>query len=98
MQINPTQERQVYDLLNSPNPNGFTRMQIAKCLGIDRASVCFRIRDLQDMGVVWIVKKDLCPITGNRSEFLTCNRQVAMALPASARVYNKKPEQTGELF
>ena len=33
----------VYELLQSPNPDGFTRMQIAKCLGIERASVCRRI-------------------------------------------------------
>lgn len=92
------QEKQVLDLLSSPNPNGFTRMQIANCLGIDRASVCYRIHDLRKRGVIWVVKKGFCPITGNRSEFLTSNRQVAMSLPASARSYTEKPEQTGKLF
>ena len=93
-----SQESQVLDLLSSPNPKGLTRMQIAKCLGIDRASVCYRIRDLQEQGRVWVVRKGLCPVTGNRSEFLTANREVAMSLPPSARTHKGKSEQTGTLF
>ena len=93
-----TQQQQVYDLLNSPNPDGFTRMQIAKCLGIERASVCRRVAELRDLGVIWVVRKGLDPITGERAEFLTSCRQIAMGLPSPEKAQKSKPEQTGKLF
>ena len=34
MNTRQTQEKQVFDLLSSPKPDGFTRMQIAQCLGM----------------------------------------------------------------
>lgn len=93
-----TQQQKVYDLLSSPNPEGYTRMQIAKCLGIERASVCRRVAELQDAGVCWVVSKGLDPITKERAEKLTCNRQVAMGLPRPERAVKQKAEQTGKLF
>lgn len=93
-----TQLRRVQDLLSGPNPDGYTRMQIAQCLGIERASVCRRVAKLRDMGLLYVVRKGIDPITGERAEMLTCNRQVAMSLPASARAHTDKPEKTGKLF
>lgn len=88
----------VYELLQSPNPDGFTRMQIAKCLGIERASVCRRIADLRDSGQVWVIGKGLDPVTGERAEKLTSNRQVALAYEGKPVSRDVKQEQTGKLF
>ena len=93
------QKQQVYDLLKSPNPDGLTRMQIAKCLGIERASVCFRVAELRDEGRIWVVRKGLCPITKTRAEFLTTSLQVAMGTQAKPlNKEGKKEEETGRLF
>ena len=88
----------VYDLLQSPNPEGYTRMQIAKCLGIERASVCRRIADLRDEGKVWVVGKGIDPITKERSERLTSNLHVAMAAQGKPVSREVKVEETGRLF
>ena len=88
-----SQQMQVRDLLSSQNPEGFTRMQIARCLGIERASICRRVAELRDMGVLWVVKKGICPITGERAEFLTANKNVALGIPVEPA-----PEKTGNLF
>lgn len=90
----------VHDLLRSPNPEGYTRMQIALCLGIERASVCRRIADLRDAGQVWILRKGIDPITKERAEFLTANPDVARAAQAKKAkpTERTKIEQTGTLF
>lgn len=89
----------VYELLLSPNPDGFTRMQIAKCLGIERASVCRRIADLRDEGRVWVIGKGIDPVTKERAERLTSNVQVAMAAQGQApKREGNQQEETGRLF
>ena len=88
----------VYDLLQSPNPEGYTRMQIARCLGIERASVCRRIADLRDEGKVWVLGKGIDPITKERSERLTSNLLVAMAAQGKPVSREVKVEETGRLF
>lgn len=72
------QRVRVYELLNNTNPEGMTRMQIAESLGIERASICRRVAELRDKGMLWVVRKGIDPITGARAEFLTTNRSVAM--------------------
>lgn len=86
------QRKRVYNLLSEPNPNGLTRLQVAKILGIERASVCRRVAELMERNQCWVVKKGLCPITGERAEFLTSNVGVAINVPV------KEQKQTGELF
>lgn len=92
------QKQRVLSILESPNPDGFTRMQIARCLGIERSSVCARVGELAEEGRIFTVKRGICPVTGFTATFITANKQIAMALPASARAYKEKPEQTGKLF
>ena len=92
-----SQQRKVYDLLSAPNPDGLTRMQIAKCLGIERASICRRVAELRDRGLGWIVSRGLDPTTGERAEFLTCNRGVAERAEAKQAERTDK-EMTGRLF
>lgn len=89
---------QVYDLLNSTNPDGLTRMQIANCLGIERATICRRVAELRDEGRIWVVKKGLCPVTNRRAEFLTTSVQVAMAMQAQQLNREGSREETGKLF
>ena len=69
-----SQQKQVLDLLSSSSPDGLTRMQISRSLGIERASICRRVAELRDKGMVWISKTGLCPITGERATFLTCKK------------------------
>jgi DNA-binding transcriptional regulator LsrR (DeoR family) len=94
-----SQRRKVQDLLSSPNPDGLTRMQVAKCLGIERASVCRRVDELRKAGVLWVIRKGPDPITGERAEFLTTNKEVAQYscyVPEKDRRRNN--EKTGNLF
>lgn len=91
------QREKVFDLLSSPNPEGLTRLQIARCLGIERGSICYRVAELRDQGRLWVVKKGLCPISHTRAEFLTTNPDVAAAAKAK-RAERKDREQTGKLF
>ena len=60
----------VYNLLALTDVYGLTRMQIASRLGIERASVCRRVAELRDEGKLIIRRTGLCPITGERAEFL----------------------------
>lgn len=90
------QREMVHDLLSAPNRDGLTRLQISRCLGIERGSICRRIAELQDQGRLWIIRKGLDPITHRRAEFLTCNREIAMSGPII--VPERTKEQTGNLF
>lgn len=92
-----TQQRRVYELLCSPNPDGFTRMQIALCLGIERASVCRRVAELRDKGKIWEVKKGLDPTTGERATFITACQEIAEQAQAK-RLEKQDRELTGKLF
>ena len=87
------QQLAIYNLLCGQDyPEGLTRLQIAHKLGIERASICRRVSELMDKNRLWVVKKGLCPISGTRAEFLTCNRAVYMTRPV------QKTEQSGNLF
>lgn len=92
------QKQQVYDLLNSTNPDGLTRMQIALCLGIERATICRRVAELRDEGRIWVVRKGLCPVTKEKAEFLTSNLQVALSMQGKPLNKEKKAEEPGTLF
>ena len=89
-----SQQRRVYNLLCSPNPDGYTRMQIAKCLGIERATICRRVAELRDLGVLKVVKIGRCPITHERASFLSCNKDLIGSLPEE----KDDKESTGNLF
>lgn len=93
-----TQLARVHDLLLSPEPEGFTRMQIAKCLGIERASVCRRVAELRDANLVWVIGKGIDPVTKERAERLTGNMQVAMKMQGKPLNREGSQEKTGRLF
>lgn len=88
----------VYELLQSPSSEGYTRMQIAKCLGIERASVCRRVAELRDANLIWEIRKGIDPVTKERAGFLTGNKAVAMAAQAKPLSREVKVEETGRLF
>lgn len=90
-----SQQQRVLNLLRSPNPEGYTRMQIARCLGIERATICRRVAELRDLGLVRIVKTDLDPLTRERATFLTANEDVLNTLPQREE---PQQEETGRLF
>lgn len=88
-----SQQKRIYNLLCSPNPDGFTRMQIARCLGIERATVCRRVAELRELGVLRVVKTGRCPITHERATFLSCNKGIIEKLAPE-----QQPAETGSLF
>ena len=85
------QRVKVRALLSSPSQNGLTRMQVARCLGIERSSVCGRVNELMKENSCWVIRTGICPITHHRAEFLTTNEKVMEALLP-------KVETTGRLF
>ena len=87
------QREKVYALLSQDNPDGLTRLQVARILGIERGSICRRVAELQEEGRLWVIRKGLDPITNTRAEFLTTNFDVA-------KKYIRKEnfEKTGTLF
>ena len=70
-----TQRQRVYDVLYS-SPVALTRLQVAHKLGIERASVCRRVRELEEVGLLWTVGTGLDPITKQRASLITCNKAV----------------------
>lgn len=87
------QQRAIYNLLSGQDyPEGLTRLQIAYKLGIERATICRRVFELMEAGLMWVVKKDLDPLTATRAEFLTCSRSIAMTRKPEAK------ELSGSLF
>lgn len=40
-----------------------TMMEVARNVGIDRANVCWYVRDLRKAGVIWLIRKGICPVT-----------------------------------
>ena len=88
-----SQQRRIYNLLCSPNPEGLTRMQIAKSLGIERATVCRRVAELRALGVLKVVRKGICPITHEKATFLSCNKELLATIEPEP-----EKEETGNLF
>ena len=88
-----SQQRRIYNLLCSPNPEGLTRMQIAKCLGIERATVCRRVAELRALGVLKVVRKGICPITHEKATSLSCNKELLATIEPEP-----EKEETGNLF
>lgn len=88
-----SQQRRIYNLLCSPNPEGLTRMQIAKCLGIERATVCRRVAELRDLGVLKVVRRGICPITHEKATFLSCNKELLETIAPEP-----EKEEVGNLF
>lgn len=54
-------------------PAGQTRLQIARGVGIERATICRRVAELRDKQLVSVHHKGLDPLTNNRAEFLVTN-------------------------
>ena len=85
------QKIKVREILSSPSRNGLTRMQVAKCLGIERSSVCGRVNELMKADACWVIRTGICPITRHHAEFLTTNEEVMKAM-------RPQVETTGRLF
>ncbi len=63
------QQKVIVDFLRSKK-KGATRLQIAKCVLIERATICRRVAELRDMGIVHIHHEGLDPLTNTKAEFL----------------------------
>ena len=52
------------------HPSGFTRLQLARATGIERATICRRVAELRDNGRICVHHSALDPITNTKAEFL----------------------------
>ena len=52
------------------HPTGFTRLQLARATGIERASICRRVAELRDGGRICVHHEALDPLTNTKTEFL----------------------------
>ena len=68
-------------------------MQIANCLGIERATICRRVAELRKLGLIKVVKVAPCRITKEKAEYLTANLDVIKIIPVPV-----KEGETGDLF
>jgi len=65
-----------------------TMMQAAKQVGIDRANVCWYVRDLRKEAAIWLIRKGICPITRADSVgFYSTNPKYAENLPKQLSLF-----------
>ena len=65
-----------------------TMMWTAKQVGIDRANVCWYVRDLRTAGAIWLIRKGKCPITHAKGVgFWTTNPKYAEGLPQQLKLF-----------
>ena len=65
-----------------------TMMQVAKAIGIDRANVCWYVRDLRKVGAIWLIRKGTCPVTRwDGVGFWTTNPKYAEGLPKQLTLF-----------
>ena len=65
-----------------------TMMQIARQVGIDRANVCWYVRDLRKAGAIWLIRKGICPITrADGVGFWSTNPKFAESLPKQLELF-----------
>lgn len=69
-QNNYTGQRKAILAVLQLHPSGFTRLQLARATGIERATICRRVAELRDSGRVFVHHSDLDPITNTKAEFL----------------------------
>ena len=65
-----------------------TMMQVAKSIGIDRANICWFVRDLRKAGAIWLVRKGPCPITRYPTVgFYTTNSKIVETQPKQLTLF-----------
>ena len=63
------QQKAIVDFLRS-HKKGATRLQIAKSVFIERATICRRVAELREAGIIHVDHVDLDPLTNTKAEFL----------------------------
>ena len=66
------QQRVILTFLRE-HPAGVTRLQIARGVWIERATICRRVAELRDKQLVCVGRRDLDPLTNTKAEFLITN-------------------------
>ena len=61
-------------VFNSLNESPKTMLMVAKETGIERASVCWFVRDFRKNNLVQVHKIGYCPITKHKAAFLTTDK------------------------
>jgi hypothetical protein len=66
-------------VFNSLKESPKTMLMVAKETGIERASVCWFVRDFRKNSLVQVHKVSYCPITKHRAAFLTTDKSLFKA-------------------
>ena len=66
-------------VFNSLKESPKTMLMVAKETGIERASVCWFVRDVRKNSLVQVHKISYCPITKHRAVFLTTDKSLFKA-------------------
>lgn len=64
-----------------------TMLMVAKETGIERASVCWFVRDFRKNGLIQVHKVGFCPITKHRAAFLTTNKSLFKVQSAQLNLF-----------
>ena len=65
-----------------------TMKQVSEQVGIDRANVCWYVRDFRMAGAIWLIRKGICPITrADGVGFWTTNPKYAEGLPKQLTLF-----------
>ena len=71
------QRQRISEYLARPSEKGATRLMIARATGIERAAVCWRVKELKEDGLIWSCGRHLCNVSKARAEYLTCDQHTA---------------------
>lgn len=65
-----------------------TMLMVARETGIERASVCWFVRDFRKNGLIQVHKVGFCPITKHRAAFLTTDKSLFKAHGMQLSLFN----------
>lgn len=64
------QQKLIVNFLRA-HKKGATRLQIAKGIFIERATICRRVAELRQLGILHVHHEGLDPLTNTKAEFLS---------------------------
>ena len=75
-----------------------TMLQVARETGIERANICWKVKDLRDEGRIYVIKRGLCPVSGARATFLCTDPNLTVENSESNQIKAAatRPEKEGD--
>lgn len=63
---------------NEPCEMGKTMLMVARETGVERASICRRVAELRDSGLIWECGKHICKVSKFRAMYYTTNYRICL--------------------